>query len=122
MIGLEAEKNFNWPESGICHAQTMVEALHVKDVKDDDHNGLMNDRIPLLLQEHSNTKKSTFCKLVTLIETLKDLKILHEKYRLKVKLNGERESPTTIIKLLMLYCENFLIILPYCYFLFQILM
>ena len=88
MVGLEAEKNSNWPESGIRHAQTMLDALHVKDVKDEAHNGLINDRIPLLLQQHSNTRKFAFFKLATLIETLKDLKLLHEKYRLKVKLNG----------------------------------
>ena len=104
--GLEAEKKNLWPQSGLEHAKTMLQALHAKSLtKGDCSKDLSNGRIPLLLQEHKLSKKSSLNKLERLIETLKDLKVVHEKYRLRVKLHEfDVEDKSLVANLLLDWC------------------
>ena len=106
---LETERKFDWPQSGIDHAQLMLESLHfIKGFKEDKHNdGLISVRIPLLLQEHKHAKKSPLNKLISLIETLKDLNTLHKVYKLKVKLNDfDVDDKTSVANHLMDWCSS----------------
>ena len=55
---LEAECKRSWPQCGIEFGQTMLDALFKKDdpINNKGHAGITDARIPLLLQEHKNTK------------------------------------------------------------------
>lgn len=83
---LESKKS-NWPQSGLAFAQFLVDSLfHVVD-KDD--KGLSSARIPLLLQEQKNRPGTSLCKLITLLDTLKDLIKLHTDFKIKVSIIPE---------------------------------
>ena len=82
---LESKKKVDWPKSGLDFAKALFDALH--NVDEEDNNGLISGRIPLLLQEQKNHPESSLRKLMMLMNTLDDLVKLHTKFKIKVKIH-----------------------------------
>ena len=96
----------NWPSNGLEFAEGALQTLSFP-YSLHEVNSLKASRAQFILNQQRTDPDSELARLIELIDNLKDLKILHKTYRLRVKLaDFVAEDKTEVVRLILDWCAE----------------